>query len=439
MLKRFFLSRKTVISLILLMLGAILLGYSFPQRFLTSPPELDKWQLANPALAKLSRVLALDHVYTSPWFAVLLVLFLVSLCFSTWEQFRLALRKSREGGAGGESFESAAGAAELAAGLRSLGYLRMGGRDGATRFVRHPWGYWGNFLLHLGIVVSIASSLVILLYEKRAVIDLLEGEVHKPGADWIKEERGLLAGKLVLPDAVRLDRVVPEYYDNDNMRQLTTDFSFVDAAGRPTPLSMHINKSIRYKGVRIFQGKSYGRAFFVKFTGQDGQEHGEVFSLDQPTDRNTASYKDFVLPWLPSALKTKYYGDADRRSLDGSNPLFVMRLMEGGKAVAELPLKVGETGRLGGYTAQLVKVERWGGLIFIDTTGMAGIFLGFFIVCLGGSLSYFCPPRECSLSPSGEGCRLSWRATRFERLYRDEFDYLRRLAGLPVATDERNV
>ncbi len=300
MLKRFFLSKKTIITLILLMLGAILLGYAFPQRFLSSPVELDKWHLANPTLAKLSRALALDHVYTSPWFAVLLALFLVSLCFSTWEQFRLALRKSREGGAGGESFETAANAAELAAGLRSLGYLKIGGQDGATRFVRYPWGYWGNFLLHLGIVISIASSLLILLCEKRAVIDLLEGEMHQSGAEWAKEERGLLAGKLILPDAVRLDRVVPEYYDNDNMRQLTTDFSFVDAAGRAAPFSMHINKSVRYKGLRIFQGKSHGRAFFVKFTGRDGQEHGEVFFLDQPADRNTPTYKDFIVPCSPA-------------------------------------------------------------------------------------------------------------------------------------------
>lgn len=428
MLKRFFLSKRTIITLIILMLGAILLGYFFPQRFLSSPDDLDKWQLANPALAKLSRWFALDHVYTSPWFALLLTLFLVSLCFSTWEQFRIALRKSRGGGAGGESFETSASAVVLADGLRSLGYLRTGTREGAILFVRHPWGYWGNFLLHLGIVISIASSLLILLYEKRAVVDLLEGEMHPAGAAWVKEERGLLAGALVLPDAVRLDRVVPEYYDNDNMRQLTTDFSFVDAAGRAEPFSMHINKSVRYRGVRIFQGKSHGRAFFVKFTGRDGRQHGEVFMLDHPVDRNMASYKDFTLAWLPVNLKTKFYGDAARRSVDGRNPLFVMRLVEGGKVAAELPLKVGETGRLGDYTAQLVKIERWGGLVFIDTTGMAGIFFGFFIVCLGGLLSYFCPPRECSLYPAEGRCRLSWRATRFERLYRDEFDALRSLA-----------
>jgi hypothetical protein len=412
------------------MLGAVVLGYCFPQRFLTSPAELGKWQLANPTLAKLSRLLALDHLYTSPWFAVLLALFLVSLCFSTWEQFRIAMRKSREGGAGGESFEAAAAAPELAAGLRSLGYLELRGGNGITRFVRHPWGYWGNFLLHLGIVITIASSLVILLCEKRAVVELLEGEVHQPGAKWTKEERGLLAGELVLPEAVRLDRVVPEYYENDKLRQLSTGFSFVDTAGRATSLSMHVNKSVNYKGVRVFQGKAHGRAFFVRFTERDGQEHGQLFLLDKPLDRNTASYKDLNLDWLPGTLKLKYYGDAERRSPDGSDPLFVMRLMDGEKVGAELPLRVGETGRFGDYGAQLLKVERWGELIFIDTTGMAGIFLGFFVLCLGGALSYFCPPRECSLTPAENGCRVAWRATRFERLYRDEFEELRRRAGV---------
>lgn len=429
MLKRFFLSPKTVLALISLVLGAIMLGYAFPQRFITSPEELHTWRAANPFLAKLSHWLALDHVYTSPWFALLLALFLVSLCFSTVEQCRIALRRSREGGAGGESFESSAGAAELAKGLRSLGYLKVGASNDAIRYVRHPWGYWGNFLLHLGIVICIASSLLILLCEKRAVIDLVEGEIHQPGAEWAREERGLLAGKLILPEAVRLDRVKPEYYGNDSMRQLATDFSFVDAAGRSTPFSMQINKSVRFRGVRVFQGNAHGRAFFVKFTGGDGREHGEVFLLDTPPDRKSASYRNFVPDWLPGELKTKYYGDAGRRFIDGSDPLFVMRSMEGEKVAAELPLRVGEAGRFGGYTAQLVKVERWGGLIFIDTTGMAGIFFGFFVVCLGGGLSYLCPPRECSLTPAGSGCRLVWRAARFERLYRDELDGLRRVAG----------
>lgn len=424
MLKRFFLSRTTVITLIILMLGAVLLGYFFPQRFLSSPAELDAWQLANPTLALLWRSLALDHVYTSPWFAVLLLLFLVSLIFSTWQQFLLAMRRMREEGNGGESFETESSPERVAAAMRSAGYRQVGGTSGgALRFVRHPWGYWGNFLLHLGIVVSIAASLVILLWEKRAVTHLVEGEIHEPGQPWYQEERGLLAASLTLPEPVRLDRVLPRYYPNDNLRQLVTEFSFMGAGGAATPLSMEINRSRTYRGIRVFQGKSFGKAFFVVFT-RGGEEHREIFMLDNPPDRNTASYKEFTLGWLPYEFKAKFHADAERRNVDSLTPLFAMRLAQGTKVVGELSLRPGETGRLGDYTAQLVSVERWGGLIFIHTTGMEGIFFGFFILCVGGALSYFCPPREFMAVPGAGGCRLFWRATRFERLYREEFDMM---------------
>lgn len=422
MLKRFFLSRTTVITLIVLMLGAVLLGYFFPQRFLTSPAELDAWQLANPRLAPLWRALALDHVYTSPWFALLLLLFLVSLLFSTWQQFLLTLRRMREGGGGGASFETAASPEQLAAMVRSAGYRQVGGVPGGEfRFVRHPWGYWGNFLLHLGMVVSIASSLVILLCEKRAVAHLLEGEIHSPGSQWLQEERGLLAGRLRLPESVRLDRVKADFYPNDNLKQLVTDFSFLGPGGAATPLSMQINRSRNYRGIRIFQGRSFGKAFYVTFT-RGAEEYREIFMIDHPRDRNTASYKNFTLTWLPYEVKTKYYADAERKSIDSLTPLFAVRLMDGEKVVGEVSLKPGETGRLGDYTAQLVAVERWGGIIVIDTPGMGGIFAGFFILCIGGALSYFCPPREFTVVAGDGVCRVSWRASRFERLYREEFE-----------------
>ncbi|WP_236685631.1 cytochrome c biogenesis protein ResB [Geobacter pickeringii] len=104
-LKRFFLSRSTVITLIILMLCVVLTGYFIPQRFLTTPPELEKWRLAHPAFATTVRWFALDHVYTSPWFALLLLLFFASLSLSTVEQFRAAYRRtfSPAGGAVRES------------------------------------------------------------------------------------------------------------------------------------------------------------------------------------------------------------------------------------------------------------------------------------------------------------------------------------------------
>lgn len=433
MLKRFFLSRSTVLTLLVLVLGAVVVGYLFPQRFLVSPAGMDRWELDNPFLAVLSRKLALDHVYTSPWFAVLLALFLVSLLFSSWEQFRLALRKTREGGGGGTELHLSCAPESIAPVARRLGYLRVGSEGDAVRFVKHPWGYWGNFLLHLGIVIAIAASLVILLYERRASVDLVPGEVHGPGAPWARQDMGLLAGTFSLPEAVRLDRVVPEFWPNGNLKQLTTDFSFIDQSGRETPYSMHINKTLRHRGVRIFQGKSFGRAFYVGFKDKNGEWHGDLLMVDNRFTGDKAPFKDFILPWTQTLVRAKYYPDADKRSPVGDNPLLVMQFVREGKILDELSLTTGATGEIGGHAATLVETGWWGGIIFIDTTGMEGVFLAFLIISLGGGLSYLCPPREMRIVRDGEGCRLTWRASRFAELYQEEFDRLSRECSLVEA------
>lgn len=437
MLKRFFLSRKTVLTLISLMFGTVVVGYIFPQRFTSSPAEIDKWQLANPVLAEVSKKLALDHVYTSPWFAALLLVFLVSLTVSTWEQFVAAARKTfAAAGGGGRSFTTTASEDEVMAVIREMGYVSRGGGEDGRRFVRNRWGYWGNILLHLGIVVSIASSLLIVLTEKRAVVHLLEGETHEPGAQWLKEEGGLIAGRFILPESVRLDRVVPEYWDTDDLKQLTTEFTFLGRGGETSSYSMHINKTIRYRGMRVFQGKNHGSSFFVEFVDADGKKYREYFELDAPLKRDKSSYRDFQLDWMPYSLQAKYYADADKRKMTGGNPLFMMRLMDGKNIVAELPLKIGETGSIGPYAATLVHASPWGGLIFIDITGMGGVFFGFFIIVLGGSLTYFCSPREFYVKGNDGGCRVSWRAAKFEHLYRLEFEEITKRFAKDTADEQ---
>lgn len=422
MIKRFFLARSTVLTLIILVLGAVVVGYLFPQRFLLSPAGMDRWALDHPFLATLSRTLALDHVYTSPWFAVLLALFMVSLLFSTWEQFTRALRLTREGGGGGKSLVLACAPETVAAAAGRLGYLRVRSDGDSIRLVKNPWGYWGNVLLHLGIVAAVAASLVILLYEKRGSIDLLEGEVHGAGDPWTRQDMGLLAGTFALPEAVRLDRVVPEFWPNGNLKQLTTDFTFIGADGRHSPYSMHVNKTIRHSGIRVFQGKSFGRAFYVGFQDANGAWQGDIFMVDSRFTGDDTPFKDFTVPWTSATIRAKYYPDSDRRAPVGDNPLLLLQLVKAGKVVEELSLTAGASGTLGGHPVTLVKSEWWGGIIFIDTTGMEGIFFAFLVIALGGGMSYLSPPRELLAVKEGEGCRLAWRAPRFAELYREEFE-----------------
>ena len=430
-IKNFFLSKKTVLSLIVLILGVVVVAYIFPQRFSSAPLVVERWREDHPHWAPWVQSLGLDHIYSTPWFAALLFLFLLSLIISTFEQIKTSLRKTfgkgiphpspDQEGQGG-IFEIDLPEEKLISAAKRQGYLQMARGHGWIRFVRQPWGYWGNVLLHLGLVVVILSSLLIVLTQKRGLLRLTEGEVYLPGNWWIAEERGVLAGKVILPEAVGLESVVPEFWETDEIKQLSTKINFVDLQGRLKEHTLSVNQPVNYKGIRIYQGQNFGNAFFIELTDKEGKRSSSIIQMMNPTKREKASYGNFQLEGVPYLLKAKYFADAERKLMDSANPLLVVRLVDRGKVIDEISLKQGESRQIGPYFARLVKVSRWAEIIFTDITGMPGIFLGFFIIIAGGSLTYFIPPREFYIRRVEGGFSFIWRASRFEKFYREEYE-----------------
>lgn len=430
-LKRLFLSRKTVLTLIFLILASVVTGYIFPQRFSSSPEMIEKWQYANPFRAHWVDKFGLDHVYSTPWFSVLLFLFLISLTVSTYEQIKISTRKTFGAGISseGKAIKVNASEEELAASIKKKGYSQIFKDDEIRRFVKHPWGYWGNVLFHLGIVITIASSLLIFLTQKRGALNLVEGEVYMPGTSWYHENNGIFAGEFVLPDAVRLDKVVADYWETDQLKQLSTELSFIDIQGRPQKRLLAINNVVSYKGLRVYQSQNYGHAFFVELTDKEGRKNSLILRMQNPDRRDSPSYENFQFEGVPYLLKAKYFVDAEKKSMSSSNPLLVMRLVKNNKIMGEIPLKAGEAGKLGPYSVYLESVLRWSEVIFVDINGMPGIFFGFFIIILGGSLTYFMPPREVYIKKEDGVVYLVWKATRFENFYKDEFERMTEAFG----------
>lgn len=426
-LKRFMVSRKTVISLIVLILIAVIAGYIFPQRFLTSPEKIEKWVQAHPYLSPISDSLGLDHIYTTFWFAIILLFFSLSLSISVYDQMKIAWRQtfSTGGAPEGRTVEiSEEKDSEVVQLLRGKGYFQLGKNHDDRRFIKHPWGYWGKFLLHLGMAVVIASSLVILLTQKRGSLYLYEGETYYPGDEWTIEERGLLAGGFVLPMTVRLVSVISEFWETDDLKYLTSKIEFTVPGGKNDKYELAVNRTLFYNGVKIYQSMNFGEAFFVEFSGERGERNGTILQISKPPDRTRAGYHDFRFSWMKYVLRTKYFADSEKKSMDSANPLLVMRLASGRDVISEVRLKKGETGRLGPYAVRLADVKKWSGIVFVDITGMPGIFSGFFLVILGSGLAYFTPPREVILRRSNGRIFLGWKSRTFEEFYIDEFDKL---------------
>jgi hypothetical protein len=445
-IKQFLLARKTVLTLILLILAAVVAGYIFPQKFTATEEQFQKWHEAYPFWSQWSGRLGLDHVFTTPWFAALLLIFLVTLTLSTVDQSRFSYRRTFGRGTApdSEGTRIAASREDIISIIRDAGYGLAYHDESSLKFIRHRWGYWGNALLHAGMAVVIFSSLLIVLTEKRGLIHIVEGDTFLPGGPWLLEETGILGGRFILPDAVRLEKSNIEFWETDEVKYQTTVFSFMGSDGKETRHTVGINLNVNNRGLRIYQGRSFGEAFYVSLTDSAGKEFNRVFNLDHPVKRDKASYGNFMLEGIPYMLKTKYYADAEKRTIDSKDPLLVMRLVqidqslggvtgsgEGGrfkmdivekeKVLGEVSLKTGEKKPFGPYAAELVHVAKWTSLIFTRSIGMAGVFAGFFIIIIGGTLTYFMPPREIHAVREGDGFNLTFKSMKFRNLYEDEF------------------
>jgi len=435
MLKRFFLSRSTIISLIMSALFAITLAAFIPQSFLALSDKMLAWQLAHPLLERCSTLLGLHHIYTHPLFAIILVGVSISLALSTWNQCQTAWQRTfqpKRDNSCSEIFFVATAMKEACRILISNGYHRQTAADGNMRLVRHPWGYWGNALLHFGMVVTIAASLFIALTQQRGIIQLAEGVVQQPADPLLMEEHGLLVNPLVLPGPLRLDRVTCSFWPSNAVRQIESKLSFLSDTGTIETKSVEINSILHHNGIRFYQGVEFGHAFFVEVTGPNGLKRILQLQIRHPEAPDKPSYNDFQdLLGDGGLVRAKYLVDADKKSFQHVNPLLTLRLDKQGKELGQIPLRVGEQGTIGPYSFRLGAFAPWSRLIIVNLNGMPGIFLGFFIICLGGALHYFTPPREVSLhaTPSG-GTVVCWRATKFSGFYPDELALLKKMLEL---------
>ncbi|MDH3360551.1 MAG: cytochrome c biogenesis protein ResB [Desulfobulbaceae bacterium] len=430
-IKQKLLAHKTVLTLLLLLFGAILLSVIIPQQFNTPAEQFIIWQNAHQNWQSTIKLLGLHHIFTTPWFAVLLLLFLASLSVATSTQFRIAWRRSfipeTAAPKTGNNFNLPE--EQLAQTLKNQGFFKLG----SSLFIKHPWGHWGIFLLHLGILLSIAGSLLLTVNAKRGSIQLIEGETHLPTDPWLYEEKGIMAESFKLPEAFTLDRITPVFWPQGGIKNLISEVRFISADGKANKRTVTMNPILSYQNLRVYQDARFGRAFYVLFTDTKGNANGVVLDIPSPVKPDKASYGNFDFPEIPYTIKAKYYIDADKKNLLSDNPLLAIRLVELDKVLGQISLtKDQPTGQIGPYRVELVRAAQWSSFTFMTTPGITAVFFGFFIFSLGGLLYYFTIPREITCFKTDKGFMLSWKCARFREHYQDEYrsiiDHLKKMS-----------
>lgn len=426
-LKRVFTSRSTVVTVLILFALAICIPLAVPQMSETAASAA--WQKSYPGLAQIASWVGLDRVYTTWWFLALAGTFIISLLVSSWDQYLFALRKTRQAGAGADPGVRLAGSREVfVAALRSRGYLPIGGDVPGSRLVRNPWGYWGSFLLHLGLSLTVLCALVYVGTEHRVLLRAIQGEEIYLAGESFAEEKGVLAGKLPLPAAVRLDSFSPSFWDNDQLRGLASEITFLESPGTGPRLAIGINDNVRYRGMLVYQRNRFGTAFLLRLVDPRGNVSDEVLYLQQPGGRRLAGYGEASVGAGRYTLKGKYFADTKRQTVLPVNPELTVRLLEGAIVLGEAGLKPGEGKKVGPYWVTLEKVRWWGEYVLDGGRGTAGIFAGFGLILFGVVLTYFATPCVVTLREEGGKLHAFWSTARFNDLLKEERDRVVALA-----------
>jgi len=423
-LKRLLLAPPLVLLLIVLLAMAVVIGLLFPQAFTLSPLEAQAWRNTFPIINRIGLGLGLNHIYTSLWFSGIIGGGVLSLLLSLRNQIRAALRR----GHGPWPFDRGSRTTvdcplhPLLHRAQRHGYHLTWRGERAWRLIKHRWGYWGGTLLHLGLLVTTIAAILCALTQQRGVLRLTEGRAVAAGTSFGQEERGPLATKsLFLPKAIRLDRVLADFWPTNELRDLQTTISFLGPTGSEEHQRLAVNHPLHLEGLRFDQSRTFGRSFFVTLSQKNQPSFGLQIDLESPSSPEVASYGTFSFPEIDLSVRTKYYGDANQQQRDSPQPLLVIRLTpeEGG---GEVPLKPGQSGPLGPYTATLVDSARWIDFSVTKIQGIPLLFGGFLLIILGCGLIYCLPPREIHIQQQGERVTLRWLAGRFRDCHAGELD-----------------
>lgn len=423
-LKQFITARRVSLGLILLLAGLMYISTVIPQNIDSTPEKIEAWRRGHAGLLRMVDFLNLHSIYAQPWFAAAILFAALALGISSYDQLRIVRKKlSSTGIVSSEMIASAISERQLRTVAHSLSYrFFQTGTEGKLKFIKSPWGYFGNLLLHIGITVVITVSLYVALTARQGALILVEGEQREPGQPWNVSMHGILSSPLKLPGAIRLDRVRVQFDNKQQPLEVFSDISIINDTGRVNSLTASINRIQSFHGLRIYHASQYGNAFKVVFTDKNGVSHAETIAAQQPVSLTDPGYcDDFSVNWTPNLLSAKYFADVEKKSMSSLQPELTLRFTREGKEIARTTLTPGETGMLDEFKVQLTGVGRWSKLIIVETTGMPLIFTGFVIIMLGGLLQYLAPPRELiAIRQQDDKYMVYWKAASFREFFDDE-------------------
>ncbi len=442
--KRFFLSRKTVFSLICGVGISCLIGTTIPQVTGKPPQFFETWKAESPKIYYLVDLLQLNQVYTSAWFLTLVALITSSLAFSIYYQSKvlvksrvpdqreitegsfknfLSLRLVQRSGVRVEWL-----AREIKRVFMAGGYRFCPDTEGSNYFIFHKnrWSRWGSVIFHVGLLFVVMAALYTLAFQKRGSIRLVEtGTFQGKNDDWHLKSQGVFAGDFDLGFQVYFNKFVPTYWENDQVKNFESSLTLIDEKGRARECSVLLGDPILFKGTEIYQATYYGYALGFILKKEDGKKVSRYFLLDAPAKKDEPFTGKMRFPATDYVLDMKFHPNLIEPSFYATFPGVHLTVTEKGEERFKGKVLLTQMARLGKDSLTFVQVHYWTGLTFVKKYGMLLLYCGFASGTLGALLIFMFPYKQVYLKVAEEGDHIELcmggRTKRYQAIFSEEF------------------
>ncbi|MEW6053353.1 MAG: cytochrome c biogenesis protein ResB [Nitrospirota bacterium] len=439
--RKFLLSPKAVVVMLLLVGISCLFGVSIPQTTQKSPQFFENWKLESPVVYHVIDLLQLNRVYTSVWFLIIVAVMTLSLLWFSIEQLRFLLRSRRIAGSGDirEKFDnysemqvseslqedSLSGIRDI---LKKRGYRisRDNEEEYSQLFSKNRVGRWGTFLFHLGLLCIIVAALYALALQKRGFVSLIHTETFSgKKEDWQTGSKGVFADDFTLDFQVHLRDFSPAYWHKGAVKSLESVLILIDKDGRREEKVLSVDSPVTHNGVRIYQSLEYGYALTFLLERPFAPPFVTHFLLDSPSRRTHPFTGKTDFPATGYIFDMKFYPDVKEPSYYLKNPVVDLVVREKDAVKFNRRVHFNEKIYIGENAFTLAQIHYWSGLFFVKSHGMTIVYSGFFLSALGAFLIYCMPYSEIRIThgeKNGKGVAIiGGRSRKYQALFADEF------------------
>jgi cytochrome c biogenesis protein len=388
-------------------------------------------------MASLINFLALNNLYHSMWFRILLLLLCANLVTCTIDRFpkTMALLRSAESPFDSQKLSKFSLSESITSGLpfeqtlpvvesavcKSFGGMCRVESAGPFCAVSET-GRWSRlmvYVVHVSVLIVIAGALAGSMLGFKGTMNLLEGETS--------DEVVLAESQSVhkLPFDVRCDRFEVSFYDTGAPKEFKSELSVIENGREVSTQSIVVNGPMSYDGITIYQA-SYGTALKKAEIELTDVDSGKKISMTLP-------YREPVnIPGANDQLMIAEYRENLMRVGQAIELVYGKQGRESSAAwiLVDRPY---HGNRIENYLVRVTQTDKakFTGLEVKKDPGIWLVWAGFLLMTLAIGLTFYSSHRKLwvCIEPGKGGNKtivtLAGRASRDAQAFKEKFDALR--------------